>query len=124
MENIYVEKMVLKSEEELNTYLQNYQKYTKEAIEAAKQELERRGKVFSEDEVASINHKISEKEKIAETEKNKWGAKWRRNVVKDPEAPMLYSERAINAFSFFFSVLVGVIFLAKNLKKLGLKKER
>lgn len=44
---------------------------------------------------------------------------WRKNIVKDPNAPMLYSQQAIWAFSTFFTVIFGAILLALNIKGKG-----
>jgi hypothetical protein len=40
---------------------------------------------------------------------------WTRNIVKDPDAPALYSPRAIWGFSVFFTVVFGAVLLASNL---------
>jgi hypothetical protein len=41
---------------------------------------------------------------------------WTKNIVKDPDAPELYSPRAIWGFSIFFTVIFGAVLLFVNLK--------
>jgi hypothetical protein len=49
--------------------------------------------------------------------------KWTKNIVKDENAPELYSERAISFLSILFGVFFGSILLCMNLRKLETKKE-
>jgi hypothetical protein len=41
---------------------------------------------------------------------------WRKKVVKDPNAPLLYSKVAISAFSVIFSTIFGAVLLSSNIK--------
>lgn len=44
---------------------------------------------------------------------------WKKNIVKDIDAPEYYSQTAIYVFSILFSVLFGAVMMAINLKNAG-----
>ena len=73
MENNYAERMALKTDEDLQLYLDNYLSYTPEAIIAAKNELERRGRIFSEEEISQLNMKLEEKGILAKKKEDEFG---------------------------------------------------
>lgn len=112
-----------KTDEGLESYLDNRSKFTPEAIEGAIFELKNRGRVFSEDELNVLKRDIQQKRTVEENEnkKNSFN-QWKKNVVTDKSAPEYFSERAIYMFSVFFSVLFGSIVLATNLYKTKSKK--
>lgn len=97
------EVMMGKSEAGLAEYLGNFTKYTPDAIKAAADELKRRGRKFSEEELKEIDIKIA-KRKDAEDEEDTLFASgsWKKNVVTDPNAPLLYSKGAIRALVDIF----------------------
>lgn len=106
-----------KSQEGLVDYLDNFQKYTPEAIRTAVDELKRRGRLFSEAELEEINQKI-EKSTKAENEEGTLFAPnnaWKQNVVTDSKDPLLYSKGAITGFSLFFSTVFGAVLLSSNI---------
>ena len=105
-----------KTEEGLTDYLDNFQKYTPEAISSAVDELKRRGRNFSEEELKEIDLKIENRTK-AESEDDTLFASnaWKQSVVTDPNAPLLYSKGAIRAFSLFFSTIFGAVLLSSNI---------
>jgi hypothetical protein len=106
-----------KSEEGLMDYLNNFQKYTPEAIMSAADELKRRGRIFSDEELKEIDLKIENRKKSEEEEDTLFGSdSWRKRVVKDPNAPLLYSKGAIRAFSLVFSTMFGAVLLSTNIK--------
>jgi hypothetical protein len=106
-----------KSEEGLMDYLNNFQKYTPEAIMSASDELKRRGRTFSDEELKEIDLKIENRKKSEEDEDTLFGSdSWRKRVVKDPNAPLLYSKGAIRAFSLVFSTMFGAVLLSTNIK--------
>jgi len=112
--------MSSKSDEQLGDYLTNIGKYTEEAVMAAIQELQKRGKQFSEEELNEIKLKLEEKRKAENDETPKMSKNsWTKNVVTDPDAPALYSQRAIWGFSVFFTVIFGAVLLSSNLKAKG-----
>jgi hypothetical protein len=120
MSNPFQELMTGKSDEQLKNYLINSEKYTEEAVTAAVQELRNRGKEFSEEELNEIKQKIEvirkkEDDEVAKTSTSSWT----KNVVTDPEAPALFSQRAIWGFSIIFAVVFGAVLLSSNLKDKG-----
>ena len=108
--------MSSKSEDGLMDYLINFNKYTADSITAAVDELKRRGKSFTEEELRDIKSKI-ETRKNAESEDDELFApkSWKEEGVTDPKAPLLYSKGTIRFFSIFFSVIFGAILLAHNI---------
>ena len=109
------EVMMEKSEDGLADYLENFTKYTPDAIRAAADELKRRGRKFSEEELKEIDIKIANR-KDAEDEEDTLFASgsWRKNVTTDPNAPLLFSKGAIGAFSLVFSTVFGAVLLSSN----------
>src|SRR5687768_5124511 len=88
-----------KSDEGLKDYLNNFQKYTPEAIKSATDELKKRGRNFSEDELKEIDTKIENRKNSEDGEDTLFASNsWRKKVVKDPNAPLLYSKGTIRAF--------------------------
>jgi hypothetical protein len=116
MARSYREIMDRKSEDALLDYLNNYNKYTPEAITAAVDELRRRGRNFDEEELNAINLKIQDRTKAENEEDTLFESNsWHQNVVTDPSAPLLYSKDAIRAFSGMFSTIFGAVLLASNI---------
>lgn len=58
-----------------------------------------------------VVEQISIKDKTVVSEKG-----WKKNIVKDLNAPAYYSQQAIWAFSTFFTVIFGAVLLYINLK--------
>ena len=110
------EVMTGKSEEGLADYLHNFRKYTPEAIQAAVEELKNRGRSFSEDELKEINVKIAQRSNDENEDDPLFASNsWKRNVVTDPTAPLLYSKGAISVFSIVFTTLFGAVLLSSNI---------
>jgi hypothetical protein len=107
-----------KSQEGLMDYLNNSNKYTSEAIAAAADELKRRGRIFSEEELKDIGVRIKTN---AHAEQDQDGLftsnSWKTQVVTDPTAPLLYSKGAIRAFSLVFSPIFGAVLLSYNVQR-------
>ncbi|MBX2967721.1 MAG: hypothetical protein KF845_16385 [Cyclobacteriaceae bacterium] len=106
-----------KSDEGLMDYLDNFQKYTPEAIRTVVDELKSRGRNFNDEELKEINIKIEKRTK-AESEEDTLFAPnnaWKQSVVTDPNAPLFYSKGAITAFSLFFSTIFGAVLLSSNI---------
>lgn len=115
MEINFEELMTKKSEEGLNDYLKNVDKYLPEAIYAAINELKKRGRNFTDQELQLIQEKIQNK--IAAQKKENEAAKspaWDKNKVTDKSALEFYTQKAIWGFSIFFSVICGAVLLASN----------
>src|ERR1039458_4565953 len=127
MENNYNNIMQVKSDEGLQEYLDKRLKYTPEAVEAAISELKKRGRVFTDSELATIRLDVNQKKDhdIQQEEKQSsvWRNNWKKNIVEDKTAPLFYSERAIYAFSVAFGVITGAILLAINCAKTEAKKD-
>ncbi len=106
-----------KSEEGLMDYVNSFQKYTPEAITAAVDELKRRGTSFSDQELKEISSKIESRKNAENEDDNPFVASdsWKKNVVTDPNVPLLYSKGAIRAFSLLFSTIFGAVLLSSNI---------
>jgi hypothetical protein len=115
MRTHFEELMSKKTVEELMEFIENFDRYSPEALTAAISELKVRGKDFSDEELKSWNTRI-EKMKEVEDEENIFGSSksLKKNVVTDPNAPLLYSKSSIMAFSTIFTVIFGAILLSLN----------
>ncbi|MXV53363.1 hypothetical protein GS399_20590 [Pedobacter sp. HMF7647] len=115
--------MTNKSDEGLQEYLDNRTKFIPEAVEAAINEMQKRGRIFSDEELAIYRKEFQAKKEATEKEEKKLvGNQWKKNVVTDISAPAYYSESAIYMFSVFFSVLFGAVLLAINFRSTETKK--
>jgi hypothetical protein len=116
MEN-YSEKVAGFTDEQLNVYIEQRHRYIPEIVAAAVIELQKRGKVFTEEEIgliyADIEIKPGEEKQAAEI------------PLPPPdlaEAPEYYSPRLIRIYSVLFSVLFGSVMMAMNLSRTTAKK--
>ena len=117
MSKYFEELMAKKSNSELMEYISNIDKYTPEALIAVVNELKTRGQNISEEELKIINNKVEEdKKREVEKEKIKTSKSLRKNVVTDPDAPLLYSQVAVIIFSTVFTTIFGAILLSLNIK--------
>lgn len=108
--------MTGKSDDGLTDYLQNFSRYTPEAIRAAVEELKRRGRNFKEEELREIGLKIEKRTNEEREEDTLFASSsWKKNVVTDPTAPLLYSKGAIRAFSLVFTTIFGAVLLSSNI---------
>ena len=104
--------MASRSEQELDNYLINPNKFTPEAINAAIAELEQRGRVFLESDLEPVRTVVKQKlENRAKADQEDV----RENIAASDTIPEYYSNRAVYFFSIFFSVIFGAILLAINL---------
>jgi len=116
MEKNFKTLMEKKSNEGLMEYVINIDKYISTAVNAAVDELTKRGHPFSEEELIDINAKIEKKIHSEKSEVSFWTSNYsKENIVKDPDAPLLYSKGAIIGFSSFFTVIFGAVLLSSNL---------
>ena len=118
--NNFTQNMLKKSNAELENILEDKKTYTDEAIQAVIWELENRNII----EKGSITHNpvISEKDVLIEEKEVD-----KANHEASSEAtdfPILYSKRAIQGFTIFFSTLFGAVLLMSNLKKMNKPKAR
>lgn len=120
MEIDYVKLMTSKSDEGLQEYIEQRQKYNPQAVFSAIDELKKRGRNFTEEEISSIKHDLEQQQEISSqrvADSAVTTKKWDKNVTKDSEAIQLYSQKAINGFSIAFGVLFGSILMAMNSKR-------
>lgn len=123
MELDFEKLMTNKSDEGLQEYLDNRTKYTSEAIEAAIAEMKKRGRTFSDEELANLRNELQAKRDAANKEEDEFFRNpWNTNIVSDENAPAYYSERAIFLFSAFFSVIFGAVLLSINCRSTEFKK--
>ena len=118
--NNFTQNMLKKSNAELENILEDKKTYTDEAIQAVIWELENRNII----EKGSVTHNpvILEKDVLIEEKELD-----KANHEASSEAtvfPILYSKRAIQGFTIFFSTLFGAVLLMSNLKKMNKPKAR
>lgn len=117
METDYQALMANKPDKDLITYLETPERFVPAAIKAAIHELQKRGKQFSEQELAQWEASFEERKKTEETGHQKGNTNYMtKNIVTDPSAPAYYSLQAIWGFSMVFSVVFGAVLLSSNLK--------
>lgn len=104
-----------KSDDGLMDYLNNFNKHAPEAITAAVDELRRRGKIFTDAELADIKTKIETRKATQDDEGLFPSRNWNKDIVTDPDAPLLYSKSAIRGFSILFSAIFGAVLLSTNI---------
>lgn len=108
-----------KTDAELVFYIENVDKHTDEAVRLAFAELQSRNFVLPENASEKMEEQLTERTvKVEDGKKNPWT----KNVVEDSDAPMYYSQSAINIFSILFSVFFGSFMLAANCKDAGRKQ--
>lgn len=115
-----VNKNVLRklSNQELEGYLKEGNRFVPEAVQAAFEILEERGRVFSEQEKTTVQQLIQHKKEIEEAKRAEEVEVWKDHITEDPEAIRLYSRMTILVTSVFFSTIPGAILLCFNLIKL------
>lgn len=101
-----------KTDDQLKYYLDHVDKHTSEGVRTALAELKSRNVELPE----GTDELIEEKIRLKESTNYDSLRGWKRNVVKDIDAPEYYSQTAIYVFSILFSVLFGSVMLAINLK--------
>jgi hypothetical protein len=125
IENSFSNKMRKKSDQELETIFEQKDNYTDEAIEAVVLELDARNLL---DKAVVLKYK-----KVQEENENK--IRLKESVISENYKvdespfeelvqPVLYSKKAIQGFTIFFSTLFGAVLLMSNLKEMNKPKER
>lgn len=104
-----------KTDDQLKYYLEHVDKHTSEGVRTALAELKSRNVELPED----IDEQTEEKIKLKESTNYDSLKGWRKNIIKDIDAPEYYSQTAIYVFSILFSVLFGSVMMAINLKNTG-----
>lgn len=103
--------MRLKSNKELEAILKKKNDYTQEAVQAVIWEMEIRNLIDKTDVLYKDTFK--EKNLIDTDEKN---IDTNENSSKELILPVLYSKRAIQGFTIFFTTIFGAVLLMQNLK--------
>ncbi|MDQ1858176.1 hypothetical protein [Chryseobacterium sp. WLY505] len=115
-----VNKNVLRklSNQELEGYLKEGNRFVPEAVQAAFEILEERGRVFSEQEKMAVQQLIQHKKEAEEARHTEEVEVWKDHITEDPEAIKLYSRMTIFVSSLFFTPIPGSILLFLNFIKL------
>ncbi len=115
-----ISKSVLRklSNQELEKYLQQGNRFVPKAVQAAFEILEERGRVFSEQEQTVVQQLIQHKKEAEEAKRAEEMEVWKDHITEDPEAIQLYSRMTIFVSSILFSTIPGAILLSLNLIKL------
>jgi hypothetical protein len=119
--NNFTQNMLKKSNRELEHILEAKDTYTDEAVQAVIWELENRNLIERDSIKLAVfpieNETTPTEKKLDNTDSNE--GPFEALVV-----PVLYSKKAIQGFSIFFSTLFGVFLLMSNLKKMHKSKAR
>jgi hypothetical protein len=119
--NNFTQNMLKKSNRELEHILEAKDTYTDEAVQAVIWELENRNLIERDSIKLAVfpieNETTPTEKKLDNTDSNE--GPFEALVV-----PVLYSKKAIQGFSIFFSTLFGVFLLMSNLKKMHKPKVR
>lgn len=114
MDAYYVNKMAVKTELELLEYFHNHQKYVPAAVLAAVNELQKRGRTFTDAELATLE---AERQAVQQAATEEISINAETDEAED--VPQLYTPSAILGFSIFFSLLFGGLLLATNIRQIG-----
>ncbi|MCP1300834.1 hypothetical protein NK356_16790 [Chryseobacterium sp. S0630] len=106
------------SNQELEGYLKEGNRFVPEAVQAAFEILEERGRVFNEQEKTTVQQLIQRKQEAEEAKRAEEVEVWKDHITEDPEAIKLYSRMTIFVSSILFSTIPGAILLSLNLIKL------
>ncbi|WP_079241156.1 hypothetical protein [Chryseobacterium indologenes] len=106
------------SNQELEGYLKEGNRFVPEAVQIAFEILEERGRTFSEMEKTAVQQLIQHKKQEEEAKHAEEVETWKDHITEDPEAISLYSRMTIVVSTVFFSPIPGAILLFLNLVKL------
>jgi hypothetical protein len=118
--NNFTQNMLKKSNAELENILEDKDTYTDEAIQAVIWELENRNII----EKGAIIHNPVILENDILTKEKEQDIPFSNASSKEVVLPFLYSKRAIQGFTIFFSTIFGAVLLMSNLKKMNKPKAR
>lgn len=115
-----VNKNVLRklSNQELERYLKEGNRFVPEAVQAAFEILEERGRIFNEQEKTAVQQLIQHKKEAEEARHAEEVEVWKDHITEDPEAITLYSRMTILVSSLFFTPIPGSILLFLNFIRL------
>ena len=118
--NSFIHKMSKKSNLELERIIQERSNYTDEALQAVIWELENR-KIIKKDEIKLEETAQHQEQDVQISEKVNEN---NESTFQEFELPILYSKKAIQGFTIFFSPLFGAALLMSNLKAVNKNKAR
>lgn len=115
-----VNKNVLRklSNQELEAYLKEGNRFVPEAVQFAFEILEERGRVFNEQEKTAVQQLIQNKKEEEQAKHTEEVEVWKDHVTEDPNAVKLHSRITILVVSVFFGTIPGAILLFLNLIQL------
>lgn len=112
----------LRTDDDLQQRIDNRQNYMPETVDAALIELQKRGHQFLDQELDVIHADLRAHRQNAAMVNGQLGFfnnNTKTVITRDPDAPLMYSRRALYTFTVFFGALFGSIMLAINISKTG-----
>jgi hypothetical protein len=112
--------MAVKTDEELNAYIENRERFLPDTVFAAVAELQNRGEAFSTEELEIIREDMKARRELALDEPGQsifLTSGWKYKLVADEYAPAFFSQLIIFLFSIIPGVFFSSILLAINVSK-------
>ena len=116
-QNSFTRNMRLKSNKELEDILKEKNRYTKEALQAVIWEMESRNLI----EKSEVHF---EENTLRDISVSKEGTNDHKSSYEKLVLPILYSKKAIQGFTIFFTTIFGAVLLMHNLKEMNKLKAR
>jgi len=117
--NSFTAKMSKKSNEELETIFDEKSKYTEEAVQAVIWELENRSLIEKTEILYQDPEKVGQVTKVTSTKETQ---EKNESPFEELVLPVLYSQKAIQGFTIFFTTIFGAVLLMRNLKEMNKPK--
>jgi hypothetical protein len=120
MDDNFKLRAALKSDDELQEYVDNREKYLPDSVDAAVAELQSRGVEFSDEELQVIAEDMQARRAAIGSQTNSTVFFYDPEKIKqveDENVPLLFSKRAIYGFTVLSSLFFGSILLAINVSK-------
>lgn len=117
--NSFTAKMSKKSNEELETIFDEKSKYTEEAVQAVIWELENRSLIEKTEILYQDPEKVVQVTKVTFTKETQ---EKNESPFEELVLPVLYSQKAIQGFTIFFTTIFGAVLLMRNLKEMNKPK--
>ncbi|UKB85537.1 hypothetical protein LF887_07935 [Chryseobacterium sp. MEBOG06] len=106
------------SNQELEVYLQEGNRFVPEAVQVAFEILQERGRIFSEQEKTAVQQLIQYKKEAEEAKINAEKEIWQDYITEDPNAVKLFPRELIFIISLLLGTIPGSILLGLNFIKL------
>ncbi len=117
--NSFTAKMSKKSNGELETIFDEKSKYTEEAVQAVIWELENRSLIEKTEILYQDPEKVVQLTKVTSTKETQ---EKNESPFEELVLPVLYSQKAIQGFTIFFTTIFGAVLLMRNLKEMNKPK--